>query len=108
MRNCVLQNSVIQNYFQICGKKSLRMMAEDTGIQLTRLFRILNGWEMKLSEYERFKTSIKRYNQDGSKEVGSVVDLAVMCQEILSHDGLEEIRFLMESRLTARRLQSQQ
>ena len=49
------QREVIAKYFKRRGEKPLREISNETGIQMTRVFRILNGQEMKLSEYLCFK-----------------------------------------------------
>ena len=49
-----LQNRVLNDYRLAYPNYSLRETAALTGIQLTRVFRLLNGSAMKLEEYERF------------------------------------------------------
>jgi hypothetical protein len=49
-----LQKSIIKQYKEIYPKDKLKDISAKTGIQITRIFRILNGSEMKLKEYEVF------------------------------------------------------
>ena len=49
-----LQKIVINSYMEINRGSTLKEISSDTGIQLTRVFRLLNGSEMKISEYEKF------------------------------------------------------
>lgn len=53
------QNEIIELYFKtIKGKDTYREISEDTGIQITRIFRILNGSKMKICELEIFEKII--------------------------------------------------
>ena len=63
-----LQNSVLAEYKKIYPKKTLKEISVDTGIQVTRVFRLFNGSEMKLAEYEKFKLAIKKSEQESYTE----------------------------------------
>ena len=54
-----LQGLILKKYTEVHNNPTLKFISEDTGIQITRVFRIINGHEMKISEYERFESSIK-------------------------------------------------
>ena len=41
---------------------TLKKIAADTGIQITRVFRLFNGSTMKLSEYQIFQHRVKEKN----------------------------------------------
>lgn len=58
-----LQHAVIQKYRKIYPNHTLRETSAQTGIQLTRVFRIFNGQEMKISEYEKFREVILKSSQ---------------------------------------------
>ncbi len=49
-----LQQNIIKDYRLAFPNDTLREIANRTGIQLTRVFRLLNGSPMKLAEYESF------------------------------------------------------
>lgn len=53
-----LQDIVIRNYKQTYPQDKLKDIASKTSIQITRVFRLLNGSEMKLKEYEAFEKAI--------------------------------------------------
>lgn len=49
-----LQANILKDYRALYPQDTLREISERTGIQLTRVFRLLNGSPMKLAEYELF------------------------------------------------------
>lgn len=49
-----LQNRILKEYRSIFPRFTLRETSAQTGIQLTRIFRLFNGSAMRLDEYERF------------------------------------------------------
>lgn len=53
-----VQSGLLKTYMELKGSPSLREISEDTGIQITRVFRIFNGSEMKLKEYLIFKRKV--------------------------------------------------
>lgn len=53
-----LQNAVLKKYQELYPDQTLREISKKTGIQQTRVFRILNGHEMRISEYEKFRNII--------------------------------------------------
>ena len=57
-----LQTAIIDSYKKKFPKDKLRHISEKTEIQITRVFRILNGSEMKISEYEAFQECLQ-YNE---------------------------------------------
>jgi hypothetical protein len=90
-----LQKKVIGNYLGLSNRPTLKQISLETKIQQTRVFRILNGSEMKLYEYEIFKKLIlKKMNMEGSLE-----DLSIECTEKLTEKAILEIKNLMERKL---------
>ena len=53
-----LQEKTIATYMDLYKKPSFRKISEDTGINLTRVFRLVNGAPMKLEEYSLFEKKI--------------------------------------------------
>ncbi len=49
-----LQKQILLRYKQKFPNHTLKQISKTTGIQNTRVFRIFNGHEMKLSEYQIF------------------------------------------------------
>ena len=87
-----LQTSIIQNYRKIYPDHTLKEISNLTGIQLTRVFRILNGSEMKLSEYSAFTKITSR----PKKRISALFD---ECLQKLSDMKLKEISKEIESLL---------
>lgn len=50
-----LQQSILAEFHIAYPQVTLKKASELLGIQITRVFRLLNGQEMKLKEYEKFK-----------------------------------------------------
>lgn len=53
-----LQKELLRRYSELMGAPSLKEIAEDTGIQVTRVFRLFNGHEMRMAEYFIFKQRV--------------------------------------------------
>ncbi|HLE10579.1 MAG: hypothetical protein A2504_14055 [Bdellovibrionales bacterium RIFOXYD12_FULL_39_22] len=93
----ILQQAIIQNYFDLIGNKStLKKMSEDLGINITRVFRLLQGAEMKLSEYEKFKNFIAKHDAN----INELPQLSKRCLERLSRKSQSEIKILMMRKLS--------
>jgi hypothetical protein len=74
-----LQKSIIKQYKEIYPKDKLKDISHKTGIQITRIFRILNGSEMKLREYEVFEQIVNQTTNNAA-----IVALAKVCLTSLS------------------------
>jgi len=57
-----LQTNILKDYRALFPQDTLREISNRTGIQLTRVFRLLNGSPMKLAEYESFYDLIELEN----------------------------------------------
>ena len=53
-----LQQIIIEKYRKAYPKDTLKEISKKTKIQYTRVFRIFNGSEMKISEYQAFEKAI--------------------------------------------------
>lgn len=53
-----LQQSILNRYRSANPTDTLKEISKKTGIQLTRVFRLMNGSEMKLKEYEAFEQAL--------------------------------------------------
>jgi signal recognition particle GTPase len=53
-----MQKNVIKRFKSKYPDLTLKETSSLTGIQMTRIFRIFNGHEMKVSEYEKFQEVI--------------------------------------------------
>ncbi|OUR98896.1 hypothetical protein A9Q84_05645 [Halobacteriovorax marinus] len=90
-----VQNKIIDDYMGLLSRNTIRDMANDCGIQKTRLFRIMNGHEMKLSEYLTLKHRISTLLDSRSE----IENLAKECDKILSPRGVSEISNYMKRRV---------
>ena len=88
----MMQQIILDSYFRAFGKKPLRSIASDTGIKTSRVFRLLNGHEMKVSEYERFQTLIDKKN--GKQK--HLAKLLQDSQEYITESMATEIKELTE------------
>jgi len=81
-----LQASTIDQYKTVYPNDKLKDIADKTKTQITRVFRILNGAEMKLCEYERFNQVINiKTNND------KLHYLVQDCIEKLNHNRKSEL-----------------
>ena len=87
-----LQMWVIDKYIRSTGFKTLKEISQDTGIQLTRVFRILHGKEMKLKEFEIFQKK-SLFNLDKTLKI---VSLANECAFKLDEEKILEITNFMK------------
>ena len=54
-----LQKTILSQYMLLNQRPTFKKIAADTGLQLTRVFRLFNGASMKLSEYQIFQHKVK-------------------------------------------------
>ena len=87
-----MQQSIIHQYLQLRGRPTLKVMVEDTGIQMTRIFRLLNGSIMKVDEYQSFQEKI--HELQGHR--GDLPLLALKCSSVLSVRALKILQGNME------------
>jgi len=89
------QKELLNKYLSLSSKTTLKHLSHETGIQFTRMFRILNGSPMKFSESETIqKLILKKMGIDSNLE-----NLALECQSKLSAKSLREIEELMKRKL---------
>lgn len=90
-----LQKSIINQYQLKYPKHTLKQISSTTGIQITRVFRILNGYDMKLSEYQLFEEAI----HGGENKRKVFFNLSNLCQTNLSQKKLDQIESFMKHHL---------
>lgn len=89
------EKSLLKKYRELLDSKTFLAMSKDSGINLSRLFRLENGYEMTLKEYKIIKSRIATLlNQTRSIEY-----LAQECMEKLSPISLREIEIYLIRRL---------
>ena len=88
-----LQKKVLDEYL---GPRSptLREIALDTGIQVTRVHRIMRGSAMRLDEYEIFRR--KAQEREGGTKLQEMI---AQIEECLSAEKIREIESLLERSL---------
>lgn len=84
------QKLVLDEYMQLMAKPTFREMAKDTGIQLTRLFRIMNGMEMRLNEYVLLKRRVEELT-----DTSRLSQLAFKCESTLPSKARKELEGMM-------------
>lgn len=55
-----LQKEIIAKFYKQYPDATLKELSSKAGIQITRVFRIMNGYEMKISEYEKIHQLIQK------------------------------------------------
>lgn len=90
-----LQKLVTKRYMHLNKNPTLRNIAKDTGVQITRTFRILNGAPMKLSEYEIFNQRIR----EKMNSIGRLENLVEECSLKLSPMEIDELNALLNKKL---------
>ena len=89
-----LQQDILRKFIKVFNNPPLREMARLTGITLTRSFRLMNGYKMKLEEYQTILKCIQ--NKIGSLQISS---LATNCEERLGAKAIEEMHRNLSRRL---------
>lgn len=98
------QTTVLNQYMLLFGKPTLKKISEDTGIQLTRIFRLFNGSKMKLSEYQVFSKKVRE--KMGLSE--SLEAIAFECTQKLSPEAIRELEIYLKRKIeTWKLLQTQ-
>ncbi len=96
------QSQILKKYMDLNGQPTLREICEDTGIQLTRIFRLLNGSEMKIGEYMTFKNRINK-NFSGN----SLQELGAQCDRLLSEEIKSELVYLLKNKIKMQNYKSE-
>ncbi|MBF0298865.1 MAG: hypothetical protein HQK51_09105 [Oligoflexia bacterium] len=97
----IMQKEIIKRYMELNGQPTLKFISKDTQIQITRVFRILNGHEMKISEYEKFDLSIRKKlcEKKTYKNITGLQEIAKLCDKELSPNSLKDIEMFMNRKL---------
>lgn len=95
----MMQQAVISAYFETFGKGPLRKISAHTGIQTSRVFRILNGSEMKIGEFERFQNLIANQNKS---DLGSLI---IKSESILTATMKKDVCQYVERLISKRQIQ---
>lgn len=90
-----LQMTILNQYMLLNGRPTLKKIAADTGIQLTRVFRLFNGSTMKLSEYQIFNQKVKE--KMGLTE--SLEEIAFECSLKLSPAAIKDLEVFLKRKI---------
>jgi hypothetical protein len=91
-----LQQSILKQFKERYPKLTLKRGSELTGINSSRLFRLLNGSEMKLGEYEILQNLLKG---GASHQTNQFIALAYKFQQSVSSDEINKVEMIMDNRL---------
>ena len=89
------QESVLRQYMMVSGNHSMKKIAKDTGLQISRIFRLFNGLEMKLKEYHLFYRKIQEY-QGVEKNLSHLMELCILR---LPPDSVKELEKMLIRKL---------
>lgn len=90
-----LQKTILKQYTLLNDKPTLKKISEDTGIQLTRVFRLFNGSTMKLSEYQIFNKKVK----EKMGLTDSLEAVAFECSLKLSPAAIKDLEVLLKRKI---------
>lgn len=96
-----LQQKTLHRYRQLFPHQPLREISANTGIQITRVFRLFNGKIMKVGELEAFEKAIN----EKLSENPSIGKLNLVIEEaavILTNEELSKIAEYVARRVAAR------
>ena len=87
-----LQKNILITYKNLFPNETLKETSSKTGIQQTRVFRIFNGSEMKLSEFEIFEEIISKCNGLSFRDL---LETSTKCSKTLNSEKLKELYYQM-------------
>ncbi|MDO9183202.1 MAG: hypothetical protein Q7U04_12375 [Bacteriovorax sp.] len=90
-----LQKTILKQYMLLNEEPTLKNIASDTGIQVTRVFRLFNGSTMKLCEYQVFQRKVK-------EKMGLTDTLEAMafdCSLKLSTEAIRDIEAYLKRKM---------
>ena len=88
---CKLQDAILAKYKKTYPEHTLNEISKVTNIQITRVFRIFNGYEMKVSEFEAFENALMK----GKRK--EFINLADECFQSLSDERITYFKALLKS-----------
>lgn len=100
----MLQSLMVREYKKIYGNPTLKETATLTGIQITRVHRIFNGSEMKLSEYQSFRSLINLKTKKNLNSQESIETLLENCLKDCSDYVLDDLKNFLRQKLETARL----
>ncbi len=98
-----MQTKIIKKFRELHVGMTLRTMSDITGIQVTRLFRIINGAEMKLVEYQKLQFAIHKkseselFNLDINR--ADILELTEIYLDMLATESIQDLNLFLKSRI---------
>ncbi len=68
MQQSLLQKQILNEYKTVFPNQTIKEVAITTKIHPSRVFRLLNGYEMKISEYEKIDKILRQNNATNNYE----------------------------------------
>lgn len=96
-----VEKSILSQYMGLFEKPTIVQLSKDSRIQKTRLFRLMNGIDMKLSEYLILKNRISALTNSKS----NIELVAKECELKLSAQEVLELSKVMNRKLRQRKLE---
>jgi len=93
-----LQTKILKEYRQSYPNHTLRETACHTGIQLTRVFRLMNGSPMKLEEFEQFSEALQKSPFDNAPGE-AFLHVSREAQKTLNANELSKVQMIIERHL---------
>lgn len=91
----ILQKTILSQYLLLKDRPKLKAISADTGIQITRVFRLFNGAIMNLSEYQIFQQKVK----ECMGLTNSLESIAFDCSVKLNPSAILEIEVFLYRKL---------
>ena len=95
-----IQKRILDQYVELYERPTFKEISRDTGIQVTRVFRLFNGSLMKLNEYEIFRKKVQ-------EKMGFTESLEVMARECslkLNTEATKELAVYLKRKIELWRL----
>jgi hypothetical protein len=90
-----VQKIILNQYMLLNQNPTLKNISKDTGIQITRVFRLFNGSTMKLSEYQIFQQRVR----EKMGLTDALESIALDCSLKLSPDAIKEIETFLKRKI---------
>ena len=91
-----IQKTILAQYMLLNHRPTFKKISKDTGIQVTRVFRLFNGSTMKLSEYQVFNRKVK----EKMGLTSGLEDIAFECSMKLSPESIKELEVFLKRKIT--------
>ncbi|CBW25232.1 hypothetical protein BMS_0307 [Halobacteriovorax marinus SJ] len=92
-----IQKDLLEQYMAMFKKPTIANLSRDSGIQKTRFFRLLNGMDMRLSEFLILKERILTLSNTNSSE--SLQSIAHECELQLEQSEISELAQMMKRKM---------